>query len=90
MENAAVSERLKKEPLYVVDGSGYICCRKSPHITYAIKSFGEWDYEVDIEVSSVEELRSTVRVLTREHAAIIRDYDTLAISAIHKYNLFPD
>ncbi len=67
----------------------YASCQKSAHVTYGIKSLGEWDYEVDIEVPSVEEYRATIRALTREHAGIIREYDTLAISKIHKYNLFP-
>jgi len=63
-------------------------CRTKSNIVYIIKSLGEWDYELDIEVENVEDYRRVMRDLTKEFSEIINDYNALIITKIHKYNLY--
>ena len=67
----------------------YSYCRTIPKITYLINSFGEWDIELDIEVKGVDEFRKIMMDLTSKFSEIIKDYSSLLIYKIHKYNLFP-
>ena len=67
----------------------YSYCRTIPKMTYLINSFGEWDIELDIEVKSVDEFRKIMMELTSKFSDIIKDYSSLLIYRIHKYNLFP-
>ena len=67
----------------------YSYCRSIPQITYLINSFGEWDIELDIEVKNVNEFRKIMMDLTSKFSDIIKDYSSLLIYKIYKYNLFP-
>lgn len=67
----------------------YAYCRSIPQIVYIINSFGEWDLELDIEVKNVNEFRKIMMSLTSKFSDIIRDYSSLVIYKIYKYNLFP-
>jgi DNA-binding Lrp family transcriptional regulator len=64
-------------------------CRTKSNLVYIIKSLGEWDYELDIEVENVEDYRKIMRDLTKEFSEIINDYNALIITKIYKYNLYP-
>lgn len=64
-------------------------CRQHPLINYIIKALGEWDYELSIEVRSLEEYRSLMMELTREFSEIIRDYYGLPVTRIHKFSIYP-
>ena len=60
-------------------------CRKKPNIVYLIRALGEWDYELSIEVKTIQEYRELMMDLTREFSDIIRDYNAMMVSKIHKY-----
>ncbi len=72
-----------------IENQIYSYCRTIPKITYLINSFGEWDIELDVEVKNVDEFRAIMMDLNSKFSNVIRDYFSLIIYKIHKYNLFP-
>lgn len=64
-------------------------CRAHPNVTYFIKALGEWDYELNIEVESIEDYRRLMMELTREFSDIIRDHVSMTVHAVHKLTLAP-
>lgn len=60
-------------------------CKSRGSIVYIIKALGEWDYEINVEVRSIEEYRVLMMDLTKKFSSIIRDYNGLVVSKIHKY-----
>ncbi|MBL7662510.1 Lrp/AsnC family transcriptional regulator [bacterium] len=64
-------------------------CKTKPHVIFIVKTFGEWDYELELEVESVSQMRQVMMEITSDYADVIHNYDALLISRIHKYNLFP-
>jgi Lrp/AsnC family leucine-responsive transcriptional regulator len=64
-------------------------CRSFNRIIYIIKSLGNWNYELDIEVEDVDQFREIMMTITKEFPDIIRDYDSLLIRNIFKYNYLP-
>ena len=64
-------------------------CKTKPNVIFVVKTLGEWDCELDIEVRDLREYKRVMMDLTSEFADIVTDYDGLVISRIHKYNLFP-
>ena len=60
-------------------------CRSKECIPYIIKSLGEWDFELSVEVASVQEYRELMMDITKEFRGIIRDYDGMNVARIHKY-----
>ncbi|MBI2572329.1 hypothetical protein HYV86_00555 [Candidatus Woesearchaeota archaeon] len=64
-------------------------CRVHPNIVYIVKALGPWDFEADLEVEDVEEFRVILMQLKSEFSEIIRDYSTLQIYQVHKYNFCP-
>lgn len=65
-------------------------CRRLPRVVYIIKTLGDWDYELDLEVQSVEEYRHIVAVLTKAHKNLIKDYSSILVAQIHKYSLITE
>lgn len=64
-------------------------CRNDIHILYTIKALGEWDYELNIEVSSLHQYRETMMRLTKAFSDIIRDYQSLPVAALYKFTITP-
>lgn len=60
-------------------------CKRNSNVVYLIKALGEWDYELSIEVDTVQQYRELMMDLTREFSDIIRDYNGMLVSKIHKY-----
>lgn len=60
-------------------------CRMEKYVTYLVKSLGEWDYELDIEVPDVAAYRKTMLRITEKHPGIIKDYLSIIITEICKY-----
>ena len=67
----------------------YNYCKSEQRVIAIIHSLGEWDYEIDLEVQTHEQLRQFIMSLTKVHATIIRDYDLCEIKRIYKYNFYP-
>jgi len=64
-------------------------CKTKPNVIFVVKTLGEWDCELDLEVDNLRHYKRVMMELTSEFADIITDYDGLVIEKIHKYNLFP-
>lgn len=62
-------------------------CRKNSRIVTIVKALGEWDYELSLEVASVDEYRRIMMDLTREFSDIIRDYAGLIVTETRKFEL---
>jgi len=61
----------------------------NPRVTALIRVLAEWDYEVDIEVSSLDELKDFKMMLTDKYADVLRDYDVLRVVRMPKYTFMP-
>ena len=64
-------------------------CKLHPNIFYIVKTFGVWEFEIDMEVSDVPAFRKIMRELKAKFSDIIRDYSYISIYKIHKYNFCP-
>ncbi|MBI5159316.1 Lrp/AsnC family transcriptional regulator [Candidatus Micrarchaeota archaeon] len=64
-------------------------CKAHPNIVYAVKAIGPWEYELNIEARGVEEYRSIMREFKREFAGAVKDYSTLNLYKMEKYNFCP-
>ena len=60
-------------------------CRRQPSIVYMIKSLGAWDYEINVEVASIDDYRNLMQMLNREFADIIQQTRGMLVRTIHKY-----
>ena len=64
-------------------------CRGENNIVYIIKALGQWNYELDIEVDSIDDYRKIMMQMMNDFSDIIRDYDSLIIRKVYKYNFYP-
>ncbi|MEK6924068.1 MAG: Lrp/AsnC family transcriptional regulator [Candidatus Micrarchaeota archaeon] len=64
-------------------------CRLHPNIFYIVKTFGVWDFEIDLEVRDAQQFRSVMRELKKSFSSIISDYSYITVYDIHKYNFCP-
>jgi DNA-binding Lrp family transcriptional regulator len=64
-------------------------CRMNNRVIAVIKTLAEWDYEIDIEVEKVEQLKEFTMELTKIYSYMVRDYDILQITNMIKYTFFP-
>lgn len=63
--------------------------RNNNQVIALISTLAEWDYEIDLEVSNVNQLKDFTMELTNNFSGIIKDYNTLRIVDMPKYNFFP-
>jgi len=54
-----------------------------------VKTLAEWDYEIDIEVENVNQLKEFTMNLTNHFSDIIKDYDLIRIVNMPKYTFYP-
>lgn len=64
-------------------------CQTRPNITYLVRSLGEWDFELNLEVEEPNHCREAIMDLTRVFPHLIRDYSALLITKIDRYNFYP-
>jgi len=64
-------------------------CRTNSNIVYIVKSLGQWEFEIDLEVESAEHFREIMMDLKKTFSDILKDYSALHIYQIHKYNFCP-
>ena len=57
-----------------------------PRVVYIIKTLGEWDYEIELEVESIEECKALLMRVTEKHPGIIKNYSALHLSKIYLYD----
>ncbi len=60
-------------------------CRRQPNIVYMIKALGSWDYELNVEVSSIDGYRNLMQMLHREFSDIVQQTKGILVRRIHKY-----
>lgn len=65
-------------------------CKLHPHIFYIVKTFGSWDFEMDIEVPDALAFRKVMREVKEVFSDIISDFSYITIYKIHKYNFCPE
>lgn len=53
-----------------------------------IRTLAEWDYEIDLEVENIEQLKEFTMKLTEKFSDIIKDYQFLRITRMPKYTFF--
>ena len=64
-------------------------CLVNPNIVYIVKALGPWEFEIDLEVESAEQFREIMMDLKKKYSDIIKDYTSLNIYQVHKYNFCP-
>lgn len=64
-------------------------CRLNPNIVYIVKALGPWEFEIDMEVESVEQYRIIMMDIKTKFNDILKDYSVLHIYQVHKYNFCP-
>jgi len=64
-------------------------CMANPNIVYIVKALGPWEFEMDLEVVNAEQFREIMRNMKSRFHDIIKDYSTLHIYQVHKYNFCP-
>ena len=62
--------------------------RKNNRVIALIKTLAEWDYEVDLELENVEQLKEFTMDLTSQFSSLIRDYSSIRIIDMPKYSLY--
>jgi Lrp/AsnC family leucine-responsive transcriptional regulator len=63
--------------------------RTNNRVIALIKTLADWDYEIDLELENINQLKNFTMKLTNEFSDIIRDYETLRIINMPKYNFYP-
>ncbi len=64
-------------------------CRRNSRVTYIVKALGDWDYELNLEVSSVKHYREIIMDLTKDFSDVIQDYSGMMITDLLKLTLVP-
>lgn len=64
-------------------------CRQHQHIAYAIKTVGQWDYELVIEVPDQDAYQKVLSLLREEFSAWIIRMEFVHIFEDIKYSLYP-
>lgn len=67
----------------------YEFCRVHRHITWLIKTLGRWDFEIEVEVKSQEELQEVVNELKDNFSHIIQRIEFAPIFRTIKYSQYP-
>lgn len=63
--------------------------RMNNRVIAIIKTLAEWDYEIDLEVEDVNQVRKFTMDLTNHFSDIIRDYNLIRIVDMPKYTFYP-
>ncbi len=63
-------------------------CKSKPNIVFILKTLGEWDCELDIEVENLTQFREVMMDLTSRYGEIIDAYEPQVVNKIHKYQLY--
>lgn len=58
-----------------------------PRAVYLVKTLGEWDYEIDIEVENQQQLNEIVTRITSGKDRLVKDYTLVEVAEIHKYSV---
>lgn len=63
--------------------------RMNNRVIAIIKTLAEWDYEIDLEVENVNQLKQFTMELTNHFSDIVKDYDLIRVVNMPKYTFYP-
>jgi len=63
--------------------------RTQPNIWFHSKTLGKWDMEINMDVDNANQFREIMMEIKSEFSGIIKEYNTLQISHVHKFNFYP-
>ena len=61
-----------------------------PNITYFVKTFGEWDYEFNIETKSFDEYRKIIEDFKKLFSPYLKNFTPLLINHVPKFKYIPN
>ena len=64
-------------------------CRVHQNVVYVVKSLGQWEFEIDVEIEDAKKFREFMMDLKGRFNEIIQDYSALQIYKVWKYNFCP-
>lgn len=64
-------------------------CREHPNITFYNKNIGTWEIEIDLEVKKSEEFRGIMRLIKKEFANSVKEYFSLIVYEVNKFDFIP-
>ncbi|MBI2148275.1 Lrp/AsnC family transcriptional regulator [Candidatus Woesearchaeota archaeon] len=67
----------------------YSFCSQYNFVTYLVEVLGEWQFEIEAEIESQDQLIALLRKIRNEFPNLITDYDILQVTKRHKLNYFP-
>lgn len=59
------------------------------NVVYAVKTFGAWDLEIDVEVDSPDKFTQVLREIKNKNSDLIKEYQTINLTRVYKYNHLP-
>ena len=60
-----------------------------PHVVSAVKTLGEWDIEIEVEVEEAVELRKVEMEIRQKFALLIQQIESIPLYQSYKKNFFP-
>ena len=63
--------------------------RMQPNIWFHSKSLGKWDLELNMDVDNADQFRKIMMEIKSKFSEIIKEYNTLQVSKVHKFNFYP-
>ncbi len=63
--------------------------KNQPNIWFHSKSLGKWDLEINMDVNNANEFREIMMEIKSKFSDIIKEYNTLQVSKVHKFNFYP-
>jgi DNA-binding Lrp family transcriptional regulator len=64
-------------------------CKTQPNIWFHSKSLGKWDLEINMDVDNANQFRQIMMEIKSQFSDIIKEYNTLQVSKVHKFNFYP-
>lgn len=64
-------------------------CKNNKYIIFYNRGIGSWEVEIDMDVDRSEEFRNSMRTIKLKFADSIKDYFSLIIYDVVKFNFFP-
>lgn len=64
-------------------------CRNNKNIVFYNRGLGSWEIELDLEVNNSEEFRNIMRLIKNEFSGLVKEYFSLTIYEIIKFNFLP-
>lgn len=71
------------------EGAFFQYCRMQPNIWFHSKSLGDWDLEINMDVDNANQFRKIMMEIKSLFSDIIKEYNTLQVSKVHKFNFYP-